>query len=103
MPSLGKVKEEATCRFKPAATACHGWFGNVLVQQLKGGYRRRQGQAVTNIVCTLSAANLKLPQQPPQAFLSSHFLALAADFKERPFTWGLLAHITTFLLELGNN
>jgi len=78
-----------------------GWSRDTLAVQIKHRAHERQGAAVTNFSTTLPEAHAAIAQgllKDPYLF---DFLTLEEPFHERELETGLLAHIQTFLIELG--
>ncbi len=84
------------------ASIQHGWSRNLLVHQIETGLQKRSGAAVTNFQKTLPAApHSDLAQEITKDPYTFDFLMLAEDARERELEKGLLAHLKSFLLELG--
>ena len=79
----------------------HGWSRNVLVLQIESGLYQRQGRAITNFQASLPPPQSDLAQQLLKDPYNFDFLTLATDAQERDIERGLLAHLQSFLLELG--
>lgn len=69
--------------------------------QIESELYRRQGKAVTNFQHTLPAPQSDLAQQILKDPYNFDFLTLSTDTHERDVERGLLAHLQSFLLELG--
>ena len=82
-------------------TVANGWSRNVLVLQIESGLYHRQGKALTNFHQTLPLPQSDLAQQLLKDPYNFDFLSLSADAHERDIERGLLAHLRSFLLELG--
>lgn len=83
------------------ATIQHGWSRNVLVHQIAGGRRHRQGKAVANFDRTPPSPQSDLVQDITKDPYNFDFLMLGDDAHERDLERGLLDHLRQFLLELG--
>ncbi len=96
---------EASGRIRPTLVRqCHdphGWSRNVLVHQIETGLHKRSGSAVTNFEKTLPPPQSDLAQQITKDPYTFDFLMLSEDARERELEQGLLAHLKSFLLELG--
>jgi predicted nuclease of restriction endonuclease-like (RecB) superfamily len=79
----------------------NGWSRNVLVIQIESGLYRRQGKAITNFQATLPPPQSDLAHQLLKDPYNFDFLTLSTDAQERDIERGLLAHLPSFLLELG--
>jgi len=79
----------------------HGWSRNVLVLQIESGLYQRQGKAITNFHASLPPPQSDLAQQLLKDPYNFDFLTLATDAQERDIERELLAHLQSFLLELG--
>lgn len=79
----------------------HGWSRNVLVHQIETRAHERQGAAITNFKVALPSPQSELAQQLIKDPYMLDFLTLATDAKERDLENGLIAHLQSFLLELG--
>ena len=78
-----------------------GWSRDTLAVQIKNRAHECQGAAVSNFATTLPQPHAALAQgllKDPYLF---DFLTLEEPFHERELETGLLAHIQTFLIELG--
>lgn len=98
---IEKVKDLAARLWYARQTLEQGWSRDTLTVQIKNRGYERQGGAVTNFASTLSEPHAALAQgllKDPYLF---DFLTLEAPFHERELETGLLAHIQTFLIELG--
>jgi predicted nuclease of restriction endonuclease-like (RecB) superfamily len=98
---LDKVKVSAEREWYARQTIEHGWSRNVLAAQVESGLYHRQGRAVSNFTRTLPAPQSELAQQVLKDPYTFDFLSLGAQAQERDLERGLLAHVRSFLLELG--
>ncbi len=98
---LDKVKDPEERLWYIREAIQNGWSRNVLVIQIEAGLFRRQGKALTNFQRTLPAPQSDLAQQLLKDPYNFDFLTLSVDAHERDLERGLLAHLRSFLLELG--
>ena len=98
---LDKVKDPEERLWYIREAIQNGWSRNVLVIQIEAGLFRRQGKALTNFQRTLPAPQSDLAQQLLKDPYNFDFLTLSVDAHERDVERGLLAHLRSFLLELG--
>lgn len=98
---LDTVKDPAEREWYVRQTIEHGWSRNVLVAQVASGLYHRQGRAITNFARTLPAPQSELAQQVLKDPYTFDFLSLGVQAQERDLERGLLAHMRSFLLELG--
>lgn len=98
---LESVEEPRTREWYARATLQHGWSRDVLVHQIESGLHNRAGAATTNFERTLPAPQSDLAQQMTRDPYTFEFLMLDEDARERELERGLLAHLRSFLLELG--
>lgn len=98
---IQKLKHLPTRLWYARQTLEQGWSRDTLAVQIKNRAHERQGAAVTNFSTTLPEAHAVLARgllKDPYLF---DFLTLEEPFHERELETGLLAHIQTFLIELG--
>ncbi|MFC6225886.1 YhcG family protein [Hymenobacter artigasi] len=98
---LEAVQDPSERAWYAQQTIEHGWSRNVLVAQVESSLYLRQGRAVSNFVHTLPAPQSDLAQQLLKDPYTFDFLALGPAAQERELERGLLAHVRSFLLELG--
>ena len=98
---LDKVKDRAERLWYSQQAVANGWSRNILVMQIESGLYRRQGKAITNFQATLPPPQSDLAQQLLKDPYNFDFLTLSTDAQERDIERGLLAHLRSFLLELG--
>jgi len=84
-----------------AKTVEHGWSRNVLGVQIQGQAHLRHGRAQTNFPATLPSAESDMAVQIFKDPYLFDFLGTDAPRREAELERGLVAHIQTFLLELG--
>lgn len=98
---IQKLKHIPTRLWYARQSLDQGWSRDTLAVQIKHRAHERQGAAVTNFSTTLPVAHAAFAQgllKDPYLF---DFLTLEEPFHERELETGLLAHIQTFLIELG--
>ncbi|WP_216322754.1 PDDEXK nuclease domain-containing protein [Deinococcus aestuarii] len=98
---MQKVKDPGQREWYARATVEHGWSRNVLIHQIEGRLRERQGQATTNFGRALPSPQSELAQQLLKDPYNFDFLTLHDEALERDLERGLLAHLRDFMLELG--
>ncbi len=98
---LDYVKDPLAREWYIRAVVQHGWSRNVLVHQIETALHTRSGMAVTNFERTLPPPQSDLAQQITKDPYTFDFLMLGEDAHERELERGLLAHLRSFLLELG--
>lgn len=79
----------------------YGWSRNILVMQIESHLYHRQGKALTNFDRTLPLPQSDLAHQLLKDPYNFDFLTLSSEAQERDIERGLLAHLRSFLLELG--
>jgi predicted nuclease of restriction endonuclease-like (RecB) superfamily len=98
---IQKIKHIPTRLWYARQALEQGWSRDMLAVQIKNRAHESQGAAVSNFVTTLPQPHAALAQgllKDPYLF---DFLTLEEPFHERELETGLLAHIQTFLIELG--
>ncbi len=80
----------------------HGWSRVILVHQIESGLYQRQGKAQSNFPSTLPVAQLDLAKQVFKDPYLFDFLNIGEEAIERELEQRLLAHLRSFLLELGS-
>ena len=98
---LAKCKQHGEALYYAQATQTYGWSRSVLVHQIESGLWQREGKAITNFAQTLPAAQSDLATQILKDPYKFDFLSLSKEHTERELETDLIAHITQFLLELG--
>jgi predicted nuclease of restriction endonuclease-like (RecB) superfamily len=98
---LDKVKDRVERLWYIQQAIENGWSRNVLVIQIESDLYRRQGKAITNFQATLPPPQSDLAHQLLKDPYNFDFLTLSTDAQERDIERGLLAHLRSFLLELG--
>ena len=98
---IAKCQSQQEALYYVENTLQHGWSRNVLVHQIESGLWQREGKANSNFAQTLPAPQSDLAQQTLKDPYLFDFLSLTKDYNERELEQGLVAHITEFLLELG--
>lgn len=82
-------------------TLKNGWSRNVLSTWIGSKLHKREGKAITNFKATLPALQSDLAQQTLKDPFLFDFLTLHEDHLEKDLEDGLVNHIQSFLLELG--
>ena len=98
---IDKVKDPVERAWYIEQAIQNGWSRNVLVLQIEADLYRRQGKAITNFQQTLPAPQSDLAHQLLKDPYNFDFLTMSSDAHERELERGLLAHLQSFLLELG--
>jgi predicted nuclease of restriction endonuclease-like (RecB) superfamily len=98
---IDKVKDTVERAWYIQQAIQNGWSRNVLVLQIEADLYRRQGKAITNFQQTLPAPQSDLAHQLLKDPYNFDFLTMSSDAHERELERGLLAHLQSFLLELG--
>jgi predicted nuclease of restriction endonuclease-like (RecB) superfamily len=98
---LEKVKSPGERLWYARRAIEHGWSRNILVLQIESELYQRQGKAITNFQATLPPPQSDLAHQLLKDPYNFDFLTLSTDAQERDIERGLLAHLRSFLLELG--
>lgn len=79
----------------------NGWSRSVLTMWLESELYERQGKAITNFKMTLPDVDSDLAQQSLKDPYNFSFLTIAEKAKEQEIEQGLIAHMQTFLVEMG--
>ncbi len=79
-----------------------GWSHNILVLQIQGRARDRQGKALTNFAAALPPGESDLAAQVFKDPYLFDFLGTADPRREREVEEALVDHVQRFLLELGS-
>lgn len=82
-------------------TLKYGWSSNILAFQIEAQAHRRHGKAQTNFAATLPPPDSDMAVQVFKDPYLFDFLGTDAPRRETELEQGLVAHIQTFLLELG--
>lgn len=98
---ISKIKENKECLFYMQETISNSWSRDVLALQIKSNLYKRQGKAVTNFKNTLPEPQSDLANQTIKDPYVFDFMTLTQPFKEKDIENQLVAHVTSFLLELG--
>ncbi len=96
-----KARQQDEARFYIQQTIENGWSRDELGLQIKSNLFQRAGAAVSNFAITLPPSQSELAQQTLKDPYVFDFLSMTAPYNERDIEQQLVAHITTFLLELG--
>jgi predicted nuclease of restriction endonuclease-like (RecB) superfamily len=92
---LTKLKDPVTRQWYVNACIQNGWSRAILEAQIATRLMERQGKAAHNFDCALPAPQIL---KDPYNF---DFLSLGDEAHERDLERGLIAHLKSFLLELG--
>jgi predicted nuclease of restriction endonuclease-like (RecB) superfamily len=98
---IEKVKNRNERVWYMQQTLANGWSRNVLATMIDARAHERQGRAITNFDRLLPGPQSDLAQQALKDPYIFDFLTLAEPFHERELEAGLIRHLETFLLELG--
>jgi predicted nuclease of restriction endonuclease-like (RecB) superfamily len=98
---IDKVKDPVERTWYIQQAIQNGWSRNVLVLQIEADLYHRQGKAITNFRQTLPASQSDLAHQLLKDPYNFDFLTMSSEAHERELERGLLAHLQSFLLELG--
>lgn len=98
---MTRVKDVPTRLWYMQSAVEHGWSRNNLVMQINTAAHARLGRATSNFALRLPAPESDLVQQTLKDPYVFDFLTLDSSFHERELETGLIAHLETFLLELG--
>lgn len=98
---MTRVKDLRTRLWYMQSAVEHGWSRNILMMQIDSAAHQRTGRATSNFAQRLPAPDSDLVQQALKDPYLFDFLTLDAGFHERELEAGLIAHLETFLLELG--
>lgn len=79
----------------------NGWSRNVLLNWIESDLYHRQGKAINNFKNTLPELQSDLAEQMLKDPYNFSFLALDHKYREQELEQGLVQHIQTFLIELG--
>jgi predicted nuclease of restriction endonuclease-like (RecB) superfamily len=96
-----KASQQNEARFYIQQTLENGWSREVLGLQIKSNLYQRAGAVVSNFAITLPQPQSELVQQTLKDPYVFDFLTMTAPYNEDDIERQLVAHITTFLLELG--
>jgi predicted nuclease of restriction endonuclease-like (RecB) superfamily len=98
---LEKVKPLPARRWYIEQTLTQGWSRNTLMLMIDSGAHARQGKGASNFTARLPAPQSDLVRQALKDPYVFDFLTLEEPFHERELETGLVRHLETFLLELG--
>jgi predicted nuclease of restriction endonuclease-like (RecB) superfamily len=101
MVLLDSVKQPVEREWYSRQAIENGWSRNVLVHQIESRLHKRQGKALTNFTRTLPAPQSDLAQQTIKDPYNFEFLSVGAEMRERDLERGLLEHLRSLILELG--
>jgi predicted nuclease of restriction endonuclease-like (RecB) superfamily len=98
---MEKVKDGAARQWYMRAAVENGWSRDLLQQHIQSASHQRVGRAASNFALRLPAPESAMVQQTLKDPYLFDFLTLQEPFHERELETGLIAHLETFLLELG--
>ena len=98
---MEKAKDAAARHWYMRAAVENGWSRYLLADHIQAASHQRAGQAANNFSQRLPAPDSAMVQQTLKDPYLFDFLTLAEPFHERELETGLMAHLQTFLLELG--
>ncbi len=99
---ISKCKNPQEVLFYVQKTIENGWSRNVLIHQIESNLYGRTGNAITNFDTALPKPQFDLAKEIIKDPYCFDFLSIREDYNERKLENYLLAHLTKFLLELGN-
>ncbi len=79
----------------------NGWSRSMLLMWIESDLYSRQGKAITNFKVTLPEPHSDLAEQTLKDPYNFDFLTLENQAREREVEQGFMAHIQSFLIELG--
>ncbi len=98
---MSKLKSREERVWYAQQAIAHGWSRNVLWHHISTQLLARSGQAVSNFVERLPAADSELAQQTLKDPYLFDFLGLGPDAQERDIESAMTRHVTRLLMELG--
>ena len=98
---LDRLDDQAARDWYAAAAVENGWSRNVLLNQIKGQRRDREGAALTNFAEHLPKPDSDLAQQLTKDPYVFDFLDLTSESSERELEQGLMDSLQQTLSELG--
>jgi predicted nuclease of restriction endonuclease-like (RecB) superfamily len=98
---LEKLPGTAERLWYARAALAHGWSHDILVLQIQGRARERQGKAVNNFAAALPPPESDMAAQIFKDPYLFDFLGTADPRREREVEQALIDHVQRFLLELG--
>lgn len=98
---MSKLKSREERVWYAQQAIAHGWSRNVLWYHISTQLLARSGQAVSNFVERLPAADSELAQQTLKDPYLFDFLGLGPDAQERDIESAMTRHVTRLLMELG--
>lgn len=99
---LTKIKNSKERVWYAQKTIINGWSRNVLAMWIESDLYNRQGQAVTNFKLTLPDPQSDLAHEALKDPYNFDFLTMTERATERDIESGLMAHVESFLTELGS-
>ena len=98
---LEKLKDPVERNWYTVQTMQYGWSRAILTHQIESGLYHRQGKAISNFDRALPPPQSDLARETLKDPYNFDFLMLDSEAHERDLENGLIAHIRSFLLELG--
>lgn len=98
---MTKIKDIPTRQWYMESAVEYGWSRRTLTLQISHQAHQRQGRAVSNFSVRLPQPDSDMAQQTLKDPYIFDFLTLDPEFREKELEIGLVAHLETFLLELG--
>jgi len=98
---ISKCKSINEALFYVQNTIAYGWSRSVLVHQIETRLFHREGNSVNNFAITLPTPQSDLARQTIKDPYVFDFLSMTKEYNERDLEFGLVQHLTQFLLELG--
>lgn len=99
--ALFKLEDTDTRLWYASRAVEQGWSRDVLALQINTRLHEREGRAITNFAQTMPAADSDLALQMTRDPYIFDFLSQTDVRRERDLESGLIAHMSRFLLELG--
>lgn len=98
---LEKIKDISERLWYAQRTIEKGWSRSTLEMWIESDLHGREGKGITNFKSTLPKPDSDLAQQAMRDPYCLDFLMLTDEAKEKEIEQGLMDHLQTFLLELG--
>ncbi len=98
---IDRVKDSQEREWYIRKTIQHGWSRNILELQIDTDLYKREGRALINFKVTLPAVESDIAKQIFKDPYLFDFLGTADTRREKEVEQGLVDHIQSFLLELG--
>lgn len=98
---IEKLQSSETRIWYAQRCVAYGWSRDVMALQIQSALHQREGQAQENFSTTLPKPQSDLARQTLKDPYFFDFLRLGKEVDEREVELALIAHIRSFLLELG--